>query len=638
MAGTLVSSVTETELSASFAATYTTQTLNKKDLALPRGIVRGFRVVPDGTDKVSLIPDTMMSDSVMTALGISSNRLVGVTYRTTSSVSITLPGSARYYVAFVPNYSIGAATSGEWRAYSEAEFESDDIETDGGVFAFAVITTGGSVREVDVLFAGQSVTTAKLFVREDVDNFKSDQGPDEKSMLVDWLPTPDLNGIEFLPVGVTYTDSVVHNGAGSLSIDDQTSFTIEIDNEYMVWRKGGSPIDPQATLVVQMWFKTDASYDAPTLPYLDVRFRSAAGVPLTAKAEFGSGRAPTYREIPNVANQDWILLRYEIKVPDGAAYSIDASSMQLLLHADLDAGILYIGRIQAMMIHRPESTPGAFAQRFQPTIDLRELFRVTIGPRDARFTLNSIGSAPGTLSIKPPVNDDNIVEFGVATAGVKYSRIVLLGDGTDNSYLELDDSHLKTNSIRAFVGGATPIIEVRSRTDGTARLDVNELRTTTLAPLTGTPFRLTVNGPAAEPETVVEVGSLELRGSENELGTGVGATIRPNTLYECGIIKAYGEISLPQAAGVGSFTGTPFGVVSCTFTTSEITVTFHKPMTGTAYVVMTSTNDKELGFAIRGNVAASFEIHTFDTTTAGSYKNPTVEGGDVFFLVVGPQA
>lgn len=634
MAGTLVSSVTDSELSASFAATYTTQTLNKKDLALPRGIVRGFRVVPDGTDKVRLDPDTMMGDSCMTALGLSANRLVGVTYRTTSSVSITLPGSARYYVAFVPNYQIGAATSGQWRAYTEAEFESGDIETDGGVFAFAVVTTGGSVREVDVLFAGQSVTDGKLFVRETVDNFKSDQGPNEKAILVDWLPTPDLNGIDVLPVGMTYDDTVVHNGAGSLSIDDQTNLVVEIDNEVMVWRKGGSPIDPQATLVVQMWFKTDASYDAPTLPYLDVRFRSAAGATLTAKAEFGSGRVPTYREIPDVANQDWTLLRYEMKVPDGLA--IDASSMQLLLHADLDAGILYIGRIQAIMIHRPESIPGAFAQRFQPKSDYRELFRVAIGPRDSRFALNSVGSSPGTLSIKPPVDDDNIVSFGVATAGVNFSRIILLGDGTDNSYLELDDSHLKTNSIRAFVGGSTPTIEVRSRTDGTAKLDVNELRTTRLTPLTGTPFEISVLGPAAEVNTQIEVGTLELRSSENEEGT--AGSPAANTLYESGIVKGYGTVHIFD----GVLNGETHGIDSAVVTSGAngyVTINLKHDMATIFYPVLTTSNDRGFVFVIRDALVGSFRIYTYLVDDITQWVDPVDAGAaDCIFFWMGEQA
>ncbi len=638
MAGTLVSSVTETELSASFAAAYTTQTLNKKDLALPRGIVRGFRVVPDAAvvDRVNLVTDSMMADSTMTALGLVNNRLVGVTYRTTATVEIVLPGSARYYVAFVPDYSIGAATSGQWRAYTEGEFEGDDIEDDGGVFAFAVITTGGLVREVDVLFAGQSTTTAKLFVRETVDNFHSDQGPDEKSMLVDWLPTPDLNGIEFLAVGVTYTDAIVHDGTGSLSIDDQTSVTIEIDNEMLVWRRGAAPIDPQATLIVQFWFKTDASYAATTLPYLDVRFRDAAGATLTAKAEFASGRVPTYREIPNVANQDWIQLRYEVKIPDGAAYAIDAASMQLLLHADLDAGLLYIGRIQAIMIHRPESTPGAFAQRPQLGTNYTELFRVAIGLRDARFTLNSVGSSPGTLSIKPPVDDDNIVSFGVATAGVNYSRVILLGDGTDNSYLELDDSHLKTNSIRAFVGGSTPIIEVRSRTDGTARLDVNALRTTTLTPLTGTPFKITVNGPAAEANTVVEAGTLELRSSQNE--EGVAGSPATNTLYESGICKGYGTVHIFD----GVLNAETHGIDSAVVTTGAsgyVTINLKHDMATTFYPVYTTSNDRGFVFVIRDTLVGSFRIYTYLVDDITQWVDPVNAGAaDCIFFWIGEQA
>ncbi len=642
MAGTQFSAtVVAAELTLAFETQYVSGGLNQKLMALPRGIVRGFRPVPTvNNDEIELQLDTMMLDSMMNAVGIAPGNAYVVTYRTVLEpvLDLSAEAAARYYVAFVPNYTIGAATDGQWRFYTEAEFEAGDIATDGGVFACSLLTTGnvGVIEPYNIFLAGQSTVTDKLFLREDVDNFKSDQGPSEKALVVDWLPNPQFDGLDGEPAGYAFDDSTIHNGGGSLSIVfDPTTSAQGLADVHPVWRDGTTQ-DAQATVVVQYWFSTDGSYATTADAKVDVVFRDAANTTRLASAEFAAGRAPTYREIPTATGTPWTMIRYEAKVPDGVP--IDTTSFSLEIDTSITAGTLYLGRIQAWLIHRPSSEPGDFSRSFRPVIHR--------GGRHEKLLLRSFlaGSAdriqwqidpnesigPTSLLISPVDNtESNRVVFGVGAGGGANSQIRLQGSGTSSSWLELQDADLRTDTIR---GESSEIVSVLQQTTGvnSGILKVSNIRgTASVHAMQTSAGSYTGHILNVGSLTVQDVGIvLPVAGNEED----VGGTPVAHTLYESAVTKGYGTVRCNTATLSGTF-----GVASASVNATRVLITLKDDMSGPNYPVFTTTNDTGFEFAIRDAIAGSFEIRVYDTST-GNQVDADTAVVDCIFMWVGEQA
>lgn len=639
MAGTQFSAtVVAAELTLAFETQYVSGGLNQKLMALPRGIVRGFRPVPTANvDEIKLELDSMMLDSMMRAVGFAPGNAYVVTYRTVLEPVLDLSGEAagNYYVAFVPNYTIGATTDGQWRWYTEAEFEAGGIATDNGVFAFAVKTDGGIVDAYNIWFAGQSPGDGTYFLREDVDNFKSDQGPNEKALVVDWLPNPQFDGFDQQPAGVTFDDATVHNGGGSIAIT--ATISEDLADVHPVWRDGTTQ-DPQATVVVQYWFSTDGSYAASSPANIDVLFIDASNVTRAASAEFAAGRAPTYREIPTATGTPFTMIRYEVKIPDGVP--IDSVSFGLEVNTFTTAGILYLGRIQAWLIHRPSSEPGDFSRSFRPVVHR--------GGRHENLLLRSFVSGssdrplwqigpntsdnPSVLIVKPTdATQDSRVEIGAG--GSAKGQLRLRGDNTSSSWLELEKADLRVDTIR---GETSSIVDILQQTTGAS---TGILRVGLMRSLTGIHTMQTTSGSFTG--HVLNVGSLACNDANIIMPTagnkdGLGGSPVAHALYEATITKGFVVFAL--GGGAPHFTHKQsLGVTSITVGTTNINIVLEKTMAVGDYPVMVSVSNTDYGVIVRGVGTLDFDIQVYDTDT-GAGIDPQTIAPTIFCMWTGEEA
>lgn len=120
---TSITPIADSAISVRFKEPYVSDALNRKFLAMAgaTGVVRGGRLVTAGvglTVQVQVDPDT--GDSVFSYINAAGQQF---TVRLTGNVNLDLTPEAgnTVYIALYLSYSIGAVTTAEWRAYTEAE-------------------------------------------------------------------------------------------------------------------------------------------------------------------------------------------------------------------------------------------------------------------------------------------------------------------------------------------------------------------------------------------------------------------------------------------------------------------------------------------------------------------------------------
>ncbi len=137
---TSIESVDASKIAFSWRAQYTSQQQNRMFAAgVPRGIHRGFAPVPSSTDlSLDLEPDPLSLDSAMVLREMGGADEGVLTYREEGTLTLDLSDFTGQTVAVgvKKSYTIGAATTVTWTAYTEAEV--DDGTADEAVIVCLV--------------------------------------------------------------------------------------------------------------------------------------------------------------------------------------------------------------------------------------------------------------------------------------------------------------------------------------------------------------------------------------------------------------------------------------------------------------------------------------------------------------------
>lgn len=368
MAIQLGSTILETKLSMSYKSQYTSGQINQKSISLPRGIVRGFRAKPGvAAGTVDLMTDELLGDSVMNAIGILPSGVYSIVYRETAVVNFSVSGigGTRVYVAFVPLFTTSAVTTGEYRGYTEAQFENGDIESEGGVFLFSAANVAGVIDPWDIFLAGESQGgSPKLFVQEFCDNFHSAHGPNEKSLVIDVVPEPTLSDFTgYVASDVSFSDAEFYESGGSVAITDSSLFYV--GGTCPLWRDQLDDASQGGTIIVEAWYKTDGGY-VGTDSEIDILFSHSGGSYLTSNAMNVAGQAHTYKKIPGAVQSTWKLLRYELKVPTNAMSGVTGvKQFRCEIDINMSAGTMYLGPIRVWLTHPRSSVPGNWSRSFR---------------------------------------------------------------------------------------------------------------------------------------------------------------------------------------------------------------------------------------------------------------------------------
>lgn len=512
-----IQGVTDSELSVSFRSTYTSRSLNEKFKVLPRGIVRGFRITPSVAfvDTWTIDIDTLLGESVMNAIGISPTELYSVTYRTVTPITIDLQleAAGRYFIAFVPDYTITDPTIGEWVAYTEAEFDNGDIVAAGGTFIGVVLGTANTSlpKAIDVLFAGRSAG-GNLFIREDMDNFRGDQGSYEKALLTDMTPEPFVS--EWLPTAgpaPAFGVTEIHNGGGSIEITATSTNTVGATHP--VWQEDTLVTGPTATVIVQAWYKTDGSWNGTA--DVDLFFYDGLGGVTNASAV--GGFVPTYESIPNAVQATWRLLRYEMKIPTATTFfTINAAFAELQVNATVAAGTLYFGRVQMWITHRPSSTAGDFSRSYSSSV----VNKVVVAPSGQIEFRSSAAASDKPVRVASASNNaltfdsdlsSGAFTYGFSATGGGSANLVLTGDGLsagNTSKIKAigasieTDIFIRTPQLRPIAGTE---VFVKAVGGNPATLDCSTMRLTELRSIADGPTTINVRDKDGDDDVTLNV-------------------------------------------------------------------------------------------------------------------------------------
>lgn len=139
MAGTTISSITNTQVKMRWKEPYVSDGLNTKFTGLiPRGIVRGGRMESAGSGNQVVIKGDPYSGDIVVAYEDGNGRMMTVNLGT-GDVVLDLASLAadEYYIAMYVNYTTGSDTEAEWRAYTQAQLdvaaEKDEVVIFGWV-------------------------------------------------------------------------------------------------------------------------------------------------------------------------------------------------------------------------------------------------------------------------------------------------------------------------------------------------------------------------------------------------------------------------------------------------------------------------------------------------------------------------
>ncbi len=144
---TTIETVSNTKVSIVRRAQYLTQALNMSFAgSQPRGIVRGFNPIPSASPRVlTLEADDVTQDSVAVLRSQATGDATALVYKEQGSIDLDLAAFAGtlVHVCLFKNYTIGAPTVVEIRAYSDAEYIAGD--TAEAVYVCSVNVPGAAV-------------------------------------------------------------------------------------------------------------------------------------------------------------------------------------------------------------------------------------------------------------------------------------------------------------------------------------------------------------------------------------------------------------------------------------------------------------------------------------------------------------
>jgi len=483
---TNIQNVTSADLSVSTRSQYASSALNEKFIALAKGIVRGFTPRPTGNpNEVGLFPDVLLQESVLNAVVLDGSAAYAITYRTTTVIELdlTVLASQRAYIAFVPFFSASTETTGQWRAYTEAEYESGQLATDNALLCTVVnldASPSTPVNNWDVWVAGRSQGgSPTLFLRESDDNFHAAHGPNEKKLAIHFQANPYFTGQEQLSgTAPGYTDTERNGSSGSLVFT--TTGQTYLGDHVSVWQENTNANETKnGTLVLQYWVKTTAGLAGAFEIF--PRFYSATGVSSDPATEF-AGRVPT-KQVITSDTLNWRLVRYEMKIPHGAPdWTIRAVSVRLVASSTVSSATVYVGGVQAWITNEEVATAGGFgnASRVASLVSpgLRGRLKMIGDTPSARaWSLYRNGADECRIEADASLN---VATFRVSANGGP-TKLTLVGDATSASELFASgawiasDAGVRSNTVAAYAGDEVEILKSTLSASG-ARLRVQTIK------------------------------------------------------------------------------------------------------------------------------------------------------------------
>lgn len=267
---TQISTVANTQLGGIRGEAVGSTSVNRRLVGVPRGIVRGFRPVPDAANQtLQLEIDPLHQDSVINLMpsdpGVSAGPY-SITYRETADITLDLSAdaSSTIYVGVRHNYTTTASTTVDWRSYSQAEI-------DDGTADEAVI-----VCSVDV------PATAIPLVAADIDESERDES---------WMWVSARGASDVPLVTPSYDDeftywtfqSLAASSTLAMTATDQkrgnASILLDVNDAGAVTNQFGPGevvnVVPAQVLFVKFWYRTSASVNFSTNPTFVAEFFAA---------------------------------------------------------------------------------------------------------------------------------------------------------------------------------------------------------------------------------------------------------------------------------------------------------------------------------------------------------------------------
>lgn len=531
-------------VSVEFKAQYVSAALNSKQVAAPRGIVRGGYLVPDAApDTVLLTVDPMTGDMVINAYGISS--LTGadpyaITYRMDADYAISIAAdNALHFIYFVGGYTPLTVTNAQLIDYTEAEFEAGTPDVAGGVLIGVVqanAVAGSVIVPAQVMTAGMSNTLKKPFKRDLITDYSGVQGyqPVRERVLsqlnfgytraleCNFLQTTVLSAVGS---SFAYVDVDTPVGNGALHYEPAANagnaiYGVDIRND-------GFMIPNSTTLPrkvrVEMVYRTDGGYvpnAASKLEMFGYRYDDGAAT-ITTPAYAPVADWPTAD-----TNGQWALWVQEWNIPQESMGLVTLAALKLSAYFYLQAGWIEIASITCIGFEEVGSpaellradglaaVPVSYGTIATSPDDLRSAAqRTTEGLRirsplssAADWTIRQYASqrvpagstAANTLYIAP--NSDTatsrlhigaaaVTDLVTSVAENRYAGVTIYGDGvgTNDYTTVLAGSPLRVDEIRPYagVGGTANRIDVRTAAGSTTAYPAPFISSASTAAATG---------------------------------------------------------------------------------------------------------------------------------------------------------
>jgi hypothetical protein len=157
MAGvfTTVSSLSQADLKVRFKETYVSEGLNRKFTGVvPRGVYRGFKLIPNGTDMtVTLEDDSDTSDHVAVYEDLNGRALTIHIQSGDIDIDLTASASTTVAIAIYVEYSINATTLGQIRTYEVSPADELTGATEEGeliILGTVIVPASGVIPVADI--------------------------------------------------------------------------------------------------------------------------------------------------------------------------------------------------------------------------------------------------------------------------------------------------------------------------------------------------------------------------------------------------------------------------------------------------------------------------------------------------------
>lgn len=585
--------VPKADISVPWRTQYVSASLNEKMMSVPRGVLRGFLISPTANnDEISLDVDPVHGDSILNGVGIDASFGYAITYRTTSAVTLDLSGlaAARYYIYFVNDYAFGANDTARIVAYTEAEFEAGQPETDGGLFICAAITSGNvnPFDPSDLLVAGVSTTTYKAFLQETMSLNDASDGPRFdlacEFRANDWDAgyrlTQDANHALY----VDNTDFVSGSMSMALAAIGAGTSYIYFSGVEPLWNDSAFSSNVTTRVIVQFWYKTDGSfttggYDCRS----NIEFYDTSGsIAYYAHQISALGDAPTYADganIPDAVQLTWTMLRYEVTLPILGVGS-QITGFRAFFELGVQAGTLLIGGCKVFTERQPGQFIGDMDRVKSGCLCLADLLSLKIHYPNTAVEPYSIEHDSSSLVFSREISTPNFL-FG--TYG-NPTTLEIAGDNTSSSYFYLN------NVPQIRHSGNSGVLEIRTSAGANSMvLDVHRLKQTD-----------------------------NFTYSSGSAGAVTGDTPTANVQYAGMQVKAWGQL---RSDGAGSYTLVKgFNVSNIGNSAGDWQITFATNMADSSYTVLCSA-------AFLSGYGAGNLIYTVEALSVSGFQISVEDSG-----------